>query len=456
MAMMCVHPRGYGAPQGASRGQLFGGARSGAYGGFTGEQDRGPCSVLMSSTLPYSFRPSSSSSSTGVSPESGKPIGHGAFGVVWSLPDPNYDRRIAVKKLPNVFQGLVSARRVYRELKILCSLKHENVLSASDILQPCDFNLYTDIYVVMELMASDLHRIIVSPQALTSDHIKVFIYQILRGLKYLHSAHIIHRDIKPGNLLVNANCCLKICDFGLARVEELDDNITMTHEVVTQYYRAPEILMGARHYTSAVDIWSVGCILAELLSRRILFQARSPLQQLELILDVLGTPSPEDVKTVCEPARQHVLRKNYRQPNLSVLYELSRDCSHEVVHLLCELLVFNPERRISAANALTHPYLEDGRLRYHLCMCSCEHRSKIGIKVDEDLEPVCMEPFSYAFEDGLSSMSAVRDKIHSLCFEMQQRSGRVLYFNPNSQLFRKLSKSQCAQPSDLPSPHIWE
>jgi len=225
---------------------------------------------------------------------------------------------------------------------------------------------------------------------------------------------------------------------------------------VTQYYRAPEILMGARHYTSAVDIWSVGCILAELLSRRILFQARSPLQQLELILDVLGTPSPEDVKTVCEPARQHVLRKNYRQPNLSVLYELSRDCSHEVVHLLCELLVFNPERRISAANALTHPYLEDGRLRYHLCMCSCEHRSKIGIKVDEDLEPVCMEPFSYAFEDGLSSMSAVRDKIHSLCFEMQQRSGRVLYFNPNSQLFRKLSKSQCAQPSDLPSPHIWE
>lgn len=214
--------------------------------------------------------------------------------------------------------------------------------------------------------------------------------------------------------------------------------------------------MGARHYTAAVDIWSVGCILAELLSRRILFQARNPLQQLELILDVLGTPSLEDMKTACEPARQHVLRKNHRQSNLSVLYDLSKDCSHEVVHLLCELLVFNPEKRISAANALTHPYLEDGRLRYHLCMCSCEHRSNTRIKVDEDLDPVCEEPLCYRFESGLSSMAVVKDKIQSLCFEMQQRSGRVVFFNPNSNLFRKLSKSPCAQPSELPSPHFWE
>lgn len=99
------------------------------------------------------------------------------------------------------------------------------------------------------------------------------------GLKYLHSAGILHRDIKPGNLLVNSNCLLKICDFGLARVEEPDPSRHMTQEVVTQYYRAPEVLMGCRHYGSAIDVWSVGCIFAELLGRRILFQAQSPIQQ---------------------------------------------------------------------------------------------------------------------------------------------------------------------------------
>lgn len=137
-------------------------------------------------------------------------------------------------------------------------------------------------YVITELLQSDLHKIIVSPQHLSADHIKVFLYQILRGLKYLHSARILHRDIKPGNLLVNSNCVLKICDFGLARVEEPDQSKHMTQEVVTQYYRAPEILMGARHYSAAVDVWSVGCIFGELLGRRILFQAQSPVQQVSV------------------------------------------------------------------------------------------------------------------------------------------------------------------------------
>ena len=118
---------------------------------------------------------------------------------------------------------------------------------------------------------------------------------------------MIHRDIKPGNLLVNSNCCLKICDFGLARKIDPNSRRNMTLEVVTQYYRAPELLMGATSYTSAIDTWSVGCIFAELLSRRILFQASSPVVQLDLIIDLLGTPPDTELKSACEPARRHVL-----------------------------------------------------------------------------------------------------------------------------------------------------
>ncbi|KAH8038804.1 hypothetical protein HPB51_003288 [Rhipicephalus microplus] len=189
----------------------------------------------------------------------------------WSVTDPRDGKRVALKKMPNVFQNLVSSKRVYREIKMLCFFKHENVLSALDILQPPHLDFFQEIYVTTELMQSDLHKIIVSPQPLTSDHLKVFLYQILRG-ESATSIRILH-----------TNCVLKICDFGLARLEERDEQRHMTQEVVTQYYRAPELLMGARHYGPAVDIWSVGCIFAELLGRRILFQAQTPIQQVSTI-----------------------------------------------------------------------------------------------------------------------------------------------------------------------------
>ena len=191
-------------------------------------------------------------------------------------------------------------------------------------------------------MQSDLHKIIVSPQALTVDHVKVFIYQILRGLKYLHSAKILHRDIKPGNLLVNSNCILKICDFGLARFWDKSDNSNMTHEVVTQYYRAPELLMGARKYTGAVDVWSVGCIFAELLGRRILFQAHGPIEQLNQIVALLGTPPPESMRTACEGARNHVLRGARHAYDPSRLARQFPGSGADAIVLLQEMLQFDP------------------------------------------------------------------------------------------------------------------
>uniref|UniRef100_A0A8C7TL44 Mitogen-activated protein kinase n=1 Tax=Oncorhynchus mykiss TaxID=8022 RepID=A0A8C7TL44_ONCMY len=345
--------------------------------------------------------------------EPDRPIGYGAFGVVWSVTDPRDGKRVALKKMPNVFQNLVSCKRVFRELKMLCFFKHDNVLSALDILQPPHIDYFEEIYVVTELMQSDLHKIIVSPQPLSSDHVKVFLYQILRGLKYLHSAGILHRDIKPGNLLVNSNCVLKICDFGLARLEELDESRHMTQEVVTQYYRAPEILMGSHHYSNAIDIWSVGCIFAELLGRRILFQAQSPIQQLDLITDLLGTPSLEAMRTACEGARAHILRGPHKQPSLPVLYTLSSQATHEAVHLLCRMLVFDPSKRISAKDALAHPYLDEGRLRYHTCMCKCCYTTSSGRVYTSDFEPVTTPKFDDGFEKNLTSVRQVKgESVH--------------------------------------------
>nr|CAG4641645.1 EOG090X04Z1 [Eurycercus lamellatus] len=383
-----------------------------------------------------------------------RPIGYGAFGVVWSVTDPRDGKRVALKKMPNVFQSLVSSKRVFRELKMLCFFKHDNVLSALDILQPPHIDFFQEIYVITELMQSDLHKIIVSPQHLSTDHIKVFLYQILRGLKYLHSARILHRDIKPGNLLVNSNCLLKICDFGLARVEEADASKAMTQEVVTQYYRAPEILMGARHYGSAVDVWSIGCIFGELLGRRILFQAQTPIQQLELITDLLGTPVLEDMSSACEAARKHMIRRPAKPPSLAALYTLSSQATHEAVHLLSQMLVFNPAKRINVIDALAHPYLDEGRLRFHSCMCRCcQTASQPGTvavrRYASDLEPSAVQPFEDHWERELTSTHQVREKLHKFIMDQLMSSQVPLCINPQSAAYKSFASSTVAHPSIL-------
>ncbi|CAD6236835.1 GSCOCT00008255001.2-RA-CDS [Cotesia congregata] len=341
---------------------------------------------------------------------------------------------------------------------MLCFFEHDNVLSALDILQPPHVDFFQEIYVITELLQSDLHKIIVSPQHLNPEHIKIFLYQILRGLKYLHSARILHRDIKPGNLLVNSNCVLKICDFGLARVEEPDRNKYMTQEVVTQYYRAPEILMGARHYTAAVDVWSVGCIFGELLCRQILFQAQNPVEQLDMITELLGTPKIEDMRYACEGARMHMLRCPPKRPSLTALYTLGSHATHEAVHLLCQMLVFDPDKRITVVNALAHPYLEDGRLRYHSCMCTCCYDTNSGLRqYTPDFEPSTAYPFDDLWERKLTSVQQVKEEMYRFIAERLDTPRVPLCINPQSAAFKNFASSTVAHPSELPpSPHQWE
>lgn len=146
-------------------------------------------------------------------------------------------------------------------------------------------------------METDLGSIIKSDQELTIDHIRFFMYQLLRGMKYVHSAGILHRDLKPKNLLVNSNCDLKICDFGLSRADipELYEAGAMTDYIATRWYRAPEILLGSENYNTSVDMWAIGCIFAELLTRKPFLPGTDSENQLKKIVEMIGSPDKETI-----------------------------------------------------------------------------------------------------------------------------------------------------------------
>jgi mitogen-activated protein kinase 1/3 len=210
-------------------------------------------------------------------------VGSGAYGVVISASDSKKDRNVAIKMVARAFNDEVDAKRILREIKLLKHFHHENVVSILDMMPPevKYVDDYNDVYIVADLMETDLHRIIYSKQSLSIDHVQYFVYQILRGLKYIHSANVIHRDLKPSNLLVNSNCDLKICDFGLARGIHSDraSTVLLTEYVVTRWYRAPEIMLACHEYSKPVDVWSVGCVFAELILRKPYFPGDDYLDQ---------------------------------------------------------------------------------------------------------------------------------------------------------------------------------
>ena len=203
-------------------------------------------------------------------------VGSGAYGVVISASDAKQNDNVAIKMVPRAFNDEIDAKRILREIKLLKHFRHENIVGICDMMPPTARYLedYHDVYIVADLMETDLHRIIYSKQKLSIDHVQYFVYQVLRGLKYIHSADVIHRDLKPSNLLVNSNCDLKICDFGLARgiheghAEGRGGTMLLTEYVVTRWYRAPEIMLACHEYSKPIDVWSVGCIFAELILRK--------------------------------------------------------------------------------------------------------------------------------------------------------------------------------------------
>ncbi|XP_048659150.1 mitogen-activated protein kinase 12-like isoform X2 [Marmota marmota marmota] len=267
--------------------------------------------------------------------------------------DSRLRQKVAVKKLSRPFQSLIHARRTYRELRLLKHVKHENVIGLLDVFTPAtSIEDFSEVYLVTTLMGADLNNI-VKCQALSDEHVQFLVYQLLRGLKYIHSAGIIHRDLKPSNVAVNEDCELKILDFGLARQADSE----MTGYVVTRWYRAPEVILNWMRYTQTVDIWSVGCIMAEMITGKILFKGNDHLDQLKEIMKVTGTPPAEFVQKL-----QSAEAKNYMKglPELEKkdFASVLTNASPLAVDLLEKMLVLDAEQRVTAAEALAHPYFE--------------------------------------------------------------------------------------------------
>jgi mitogen-activated protein kinase 1/3 len=287
-----------------------------------------------------------------------KALGRGSSGVVVSAIDQIFQRKVAVKKIPAAFDELDRAKRCLREVKLLRHFgKHHHVVGLTDMVEPVSKTEFEDIYVVMEFMETDLYKTIYSANRLTDEHLQYFTYQILAGLHYIHSAGVIHRDLKPSNILLNGDCRAKICDFGLARgLPEKESASKLTEYVVTRWYRAPEVIC-SDDYDARIDVWSVGCILAELHGRKPLFRGHDYVEQINLILDVLGTPPEEDLKFVTNrDALEYLLSLKKREKvQFSKIYPTANPLATD---LMDHMLQFNPEKRYSVQECLKHPYLK--------------------------------------------------------------------------------------------------
>ncbi|TNN68001.1 Mitogen-activated protein kinase 12 [Liparis tanakae] len=307
-------------------------------------------------------------------------VGTGAYGTVCSAVDSRTGTKVAIKKLYRPFQSELFAKRAYRELRLLKHMKHENVIGLFDVFT-ADLSLdrFHDFYLVMPFMGTDLGKLM-KLQRLSEEKIQYLVYQMLKGLKYIHSAGIIHRvssllyfhhvcvssqlvfshgnlqDLKPGNLAINQDCELKILDFGLARQADIE----MTGYVVTRWYRAPEVILSWMHYTQTVDIWSVGCIMAEMLQAKPIFKGSDHLNQLTEIMKLTGTPTQEFAsKLESDDAKGYV--KSLQKVEKKDLQTVFPTTNPQAVSVLERMLLLDPESRVTAAEALAMPYFSEFR-----------------------------------------------------------------------------------------------
>jgi serine/threonine protein kinase len=274
-------------------------------------------------------------------------IGEGTYGVVYKAKHRETAQLVALKKirLENEDEGIPST--AIREISILKEMIHPAIVSLLDVV-----NYDNKLYLVFEFLDQDLKKYMDSVTSISPALVQSYCQQLLQGLTFCHQRRIVHRDLKPQNLLIDKKGTLKIADFGLARAFCVPVR-QYTHEVVTLWYRAPEILLGSATYSIPVDMWSAGCIFAELLTKKPLFPGDSEIDQLFKIFRQLGTPT-EDIWHGCTslPDFKPSFPK-WRKQELSKLFENTHPAA---IELLEKMLMYEPAQRISSREALKHPY----------------------------------------------------------------------------------------------------
>ena len=272
--------------------------------------------------------------------------------MVYKARDSTSGELVALKKirLESEDEGIPST--AIREISLLKELKHPNIVRLHDVI-----HTERKLTLVFEYLDQDLKKLLdaYAGQGLDQATTKSYLFQLLKGVAHCHDHRVLHRDLKPQNLLINREGDLKLADFGLARAFGIPVR-SYTHEVVTLWYRPPDILMGSRNYSTSVDIWSVGCIFAELLNGKALFPGKSQSDQLRRIFSLMGTPTEDDWPGVSQLPE---FSRNFEVFSKQDLREVIPRIDDEGLDLLERMLGMDPSRRISAHEALNHSYLSD-------------------------------------------------------------------------------------------------
>lgn len=279
-------------------------------------------------------------------------IGEGTYGVVYKAKNIKSQQVVAMKKIriENEDEGIPAT--AIREISLLKELQHPNIVCLQDVLMD-----EQRLYLVFEFLTMDLRKFMdtfPSGKSMDKETVKSYLYQILVAILFCHKRRVLHRDLKPQNLLIGNNGVIKVADFGLGRAFGVPVR-AYTHEVVTLWYRAPEILLGSSRYSCPVDVWSIGCIFAEMVNKRPLFQGDSEIDQLFRIFRVMRTPTEELWPGVSElPDYKPTFPKWIRDTLASQTPTLDKDG----VDLLRGMLIYDPVSRISAKSAVNHPYFD--------------------------------------------------------------------------------------------------